>query len=132
MHEQMDTTTPVYQLYFRAMEAQTQEEADALLKELIALAIQENHELTYDKALAIQLSNIGYFTGYLDTVQEQRRVLALYRTEHPIFGTYEREITPDKAFRAGVAMGAALREGEVSTEALQTGVKAARKIIEQP
>jgi hypothetical protein len=128
MHEQMDNT-PVYELYFKAMAATTEAQAEAILSELITRALAEKPELGYAEAKAILLSNIGYFTGYLKTLEEQRRVLALYQTEHPIFGSYDSEVTPEKALLAGMAMGAVIREGgPLIAEALQ----AARKIIEEP
>jgi hypothetical protein len=126
--EQMDSTTPVYRMYWKAMKATTLAQAVEILGQLIELAIKEDPELDYDEAKAIQLCNIGYFTGYLSDRAEQRRVLALYRTEHPIFGTYEREVTMEKALHAGMALGAQLREGKLNAEALA----AARKVIEQP
>ena len=126
--QQMDSTTPVYRMYWKAMKATTPSQAEDILEELIVLAQKEDPELDYGEARAIQLCNIGYFTGYLNDRDQQRRVLALYRTEHPIFGTYEREVTMEKALHAGMALGAQLREGKLNAEALA----AARKVIEQP
>jgi hypothetical protein len=127
MTEQINMT-PIYKLYQKAMETTTGQEAEDILSELIALAIQQNPQLNYGEAKAIQLSNIGYFTGYLSDRTDQRRVLALYQTEHPIFGSYDQEVTPDKAFTAGMALGAVIKEGKLTAEA----IKAARQIIEQP
>jgi hypothetical protein len=121
----MDTPTQPYQMYWKAMQAQTEAEAEAILAELAELAFKENPLLNYGEARAIQLANIGYFTGYLDSREEQRRVLALYKTEHPIFGSYEREVTPEKALAAGMALGAVIKEGKLTAEA----IAAARKVI---
>jgi hypothetical protein len=123
----MDTPTPVYQMYWKAMQAQTEPEAEAVIAELAELAFKENPLLSYAEARAIQLANIGYFTGYLDSIEDQRRVLALYKTEHPIFGTYEREVTPEKAFAAGIALGAVIRDGNLSLTS--EAIAAARKVI---
>jgi hypothetical protein len=127
MDEQTDNT-PAYELYYAAMKATTKAEAEGFLKQLIELAIRVKPELNYGEAKVIQLSNIGYFTGYLSEREEQRRVLALYETEHPIFGSYESEVTPEKAMAAGMALGAVIKEGKLTAEAL----RAARKIIETP
>ena len=120
--------TPLYQLYFNAMNATTEAEAEGFLQELIELAIRVRPELSYEEARAIQLSNVGYFTGYLSELEQQRRVLRLYHTEHPIFGAYQSEVTPDKAMAAGMALGAASKEGKLTASA----IAAARKIIEEP
>jgi hypothetical protein len=127
MHEQMDTT-PDYPMYWMAMKATTDEQAEQILSELIRLALAQKPELGYEEAKAIQLSNIGYFTGYLKDRDQQRRVLALYKTEHPIFGTYGRELTQEKAFVAGLALGALIKEGNLTPSA----VKTVRQIIELP
>jgi hypothetical protein len=119
-------TPPVYKLYWKAMKATTVPEAEAILEELIELALKEKPELSYAEARAIQLSNIGYFTGYLEDRIQQVRVLSLFKTEHPIFGSYQAEVTPEKAFEAGMALGALIKDGNLTEHA----IRSVRQIIQ--
>lgn len=115
--------------YFAAMAARTPEAAEIAIINLIELALNEDPTLTPERAKEIQLINIGYFTGHLGSREEQRRVLNLYQTEHPIFGHYEHDVTPEKVLKAGMMLGELASEGgRLTAEA----IAAARKIIEQP
>ncbi len=90
-------------LYRPAMEVQTQGEADAYLEALIGWSISYWGQ-TREEATKIQLSNIGYFTGYYDSDTAQR-VMRLFRTAHPIFGTSTP--TAEEALEAGRKLGGA-------------------------
>jgi hypothetical protein len=111
--------------YWLAMKCETPESAEICLTNLIHLAMEEEPTLTEEKAREIQLQNIGYYTGYLPR-DRALKVLELFGTEHPIFGHFERDISPDKALKAGMAISEATREGKTMPEA----IKAARDIIE--
>lgn len=115
--------------YFAAMAARTPEAAEISLANLVDLALDQDPLLSPQRAREIQLINIGYCTGYLGDRAEQRRVLELYQTEHPIFGKFEEDITPEKAFQAGLALAQMAKpDGHLTAEALA----AAREIIRQP
>lgn len=83
-----------------AMEVKTQEEADEWLDNLIKYQMKMSGD-TEEKAREISLHNIGYVTGYYGG-ETAIRVLKLFKTEHPVFGT----VTPtfDEAFEAGKNM----------------------------
>jgi hypothetical protein len=114
--------------YEIAMRCETPESAEICLTNLIHLAQKEDPSLNYAEAKAIQLANIGYYVGYLGDRERAIKVLELFGTEHPIFGRFEYEVTPEKAFKAGMTLAAMVeRAGEVTPEAIE----AARKIIEE-
>jgi hypothetical protein len=91
--------------YSDVCEAKTRAEMlsrfDALLKE-----ISKSHGGTPESHRKIQLSNVGYFSGYYDGATAARVVKWLGAT-HPIFGTSHADgtLTPQAAFNAGKAMG---------------------------
>jgi hypothetical protein len=116
------------QNYRDAMNVQSAEEAASVLESLTQRALREEPTLNYGEAKAIQLCNIGYHTGYLASRDQARRILALFGTEHPIFGKYDQEITPEKAFHAGLTLGRITSEGHLTDAA----IAAARKVIEEP
>jgi hypothetical protein len=121
--------TEYWQALQVAMHAKTRLEAEVVVIKLIEMARAEDPTLNYGEAKAIQLKNIGYFTGYLSNREEQRRILDLYQTEHPIFGNYGEEVTPEKALKAGMMLGSLISEGgQLTPETLE----AAREIIRQP
>jgi hypothetical protein len=75
-------------------------------KEIVNMIILETEKTwpgkyTADQAENIALSNIGYVTGYMN-VNDADRVLALFKTEHPIFKGRHPE--PEEAFMLGLAM----------------------------
>jgi len=82
--------------YSRAMTVRTRKEAKACLESLIKFGMSRGQ--SREKARRIQLSNIGYFTGYCDAATA-RRVMRLFDTAHPIFG--RSRPTPEEAFKAG-------------------------------
>jgi hypothetical protein len=77
--------------------AGTKEAAAAIVTERVGEMMLE---LGYEpeKARDIILSNIGYYTGYLDNATADR-VMELFDTEHPVFG--KTHPTPEEAFRMG-------------------------------
>jgi hypothetical protein len=117
-----------WESYYLAMAVKTPEQAEVALGNLIDLAMSENPELDYEKAKEIQLQNIGYWTGYLGDREQAKLVLKLYGTEHPIFGHFEHDITPEKALRAGMALAEMMKDKGLTQDA----ILAARAIIEQP
>lgn len=111
----------------KAVNVQSKEEADRLLEELIAEAQKENALLNYAEARAIQLSNIGYFFGYLGPDQRAHAMEVWPEASHPIFGRFEHPPSPEQALAAGMALGAAMKEG---TD-IPAAIEAARKIIQK-
>jgi hypothetical protein len=59
----------------------------------------------------IQLSNVGYFTGYYDS-QTAKNVYNWLRATHPVFGTAHAYGTqqPEDSFKTGFELGKSLRE----------------------
>jgi hypothetical protein len=117
--------------YAEAMRVKTREEARDMVDQLVAKALNEVPTLSAAQARAIQLSNIGYYTGYLDRAQA-KWILMLYETEHPIFGKYEDEVTPAQVLDAGRAMAQAHSEGKSMEEATQAAREALKGKDEEP
>jgi hypothetical protein len=57
---------------------------------------------TPEDARARVLTNIGYYTGYLDH-ETADKIMDLFETEHPVFG--RTHPTPQEAFRLGKELG---------------------------
>lgn len=53
------------------------------------------------------LSNIGYYTGYLDH-ETADKVMELFDTEHPYFG--RKHYTPEEILKMGYEIGRKMRE----------------------
>jgi hypothetical protein len=97
------TTEPLTygQILGPAMSVKTEDEANRYLEAMI----QHNMRLfsqSRGEAQRIALANVGYWTGYSDH-QTAKRVMALFKTAHPIFGTSQP--TSKEAFAAGEAEG---------------------------
>lgn len=75
------------ELYGPAVEAKTQEEADALFKGLVEYCMSRNSELNLESAAALVRTNLGYYSGYYDN-DTVKRVQRLYICTHPVFGDY--------------------------------------------
>ncbi|HEX4713540.1 MAG TPA: hypothetical protein VH164_01290 [Ktedonobacteraceae bacterium] len=118
--------TPKKLSYLDACQVKTQSQADAMLAALVAAAMKEAPHLNVGEARAIQRSNIGYATGYLADRAQQQLVLKLYQTEHPIFGDYEKEVSPEAALQAGMIMAQAMKE---TNGDMVAAIKAARESL---
>lgn len=95
-----------------AMEVKTAEEAQSYADDLIAWQVAR-HGLTPERARAVVLESIGYWSGYWDR-QTAERVRALFKTTHPIFG--ESRPTPEEAFAAGADAMLSRRAGQAEAE----------------
>lgn len=97
------------ELYGRAMQMKTKEEAEKYLDELTDICLRLRPLLSRAEAREIQLKNIGYWSGYYprDTA---KRVLELFDTRHPIFGRYEHDWPPDEIL--GMAVGTIVSESK--------------------
>jgi hypothetical protein len=74
------------QKYSPAMEVKTEEEASKYLEKCIKhTQMYSDKPLTYDEAKRIEMSNIGYYSGYY-SYEQAERVRNLYHTVHPVFG----------------------------------------------
>ena len=86
--------------YTPAMKIETQDDADAYFEACV------QHSMLYGtsrkKAEAIERENLGYYAGYFSD-EVQQRVNRLFRTRHPIFGTYT--TTPTEALNMGIKRG---------------------------
>ncbi len=71
------------EVYEKAMEVTTEEEARSYFRRLIERTMQ--HGKTRGEATSIVRENLGYFAGYYG-VKVRERVERLYNVEHPIFG----------------------------------------------
>lgn len=87
----------------------TKEEATAYLKRCVEHTMLCRPELSKGEAIRLEKSNIGYWTGYLDSTTALR-VLDLFETEHPIFGR-NFGLDPQKLFDSGRQLGRLLAEG---------------------
>lgn len=91
-------TMTIGERYNPAMEMTDTADAQAYLEALI------EHDMrvwgqTEDEARRIQLSNLGYYTGYYD-YETRQRVQALFGAVHPVFGMTQP--TPEEALQAGI------------------------------
>ncbi len=93
----------------RAMEATTQEEADAIFESLVKAGQLSGQ--TRKRAEKIQRHNLGYFSGYYSS-EVQLRVEKLYKTHHPFLGPVGdgSSRTPDNCLKVGMEMGKKLRK----------------------
>ena len=74
------------QKYGPSMEVETEEEASKYLEKCIKHTMMYSDKpLTYDEAHKLEMSNIGYYSGYY-SYEEAERVRNLYKTRHPVFG----------------------------------------------
>ena len=85
--------------YNPAMKIETQKEADAYFEKCVKHTMLFNH--SRKKAIEIERKNFGYYAGYYDD-ETQKRVQMLFRCNHPIFGSAEKQITPQEAIEAGI------------------------------
>ena len=81
--------------------AGTKEAAAALITERVGemmLALGYTHE----EARKIVLTNVGYYTGYMDN-DTADKVMELFDTEHPYFG--RKHYTPQEILKMGIEAG---------------------------
>jgi hypothetical protein len=116
---------PYWEALWKAVNVQTQEEADQTLEELIKRCQKEVPLMNYGEAKAIQLSNIGWFFGEVDRETRERAMKLYPEAEHPIFGRDYGDISPDTLLSAGMVIGRALRKGKDIEAAIIKG----RKVI---
>jgi hypothetical protein len=84
----------------------TKEEAAALVAEEAAAA-SDFYKIPVETAAANILSNIGYFTGYLDHASADR-IMEMFDCEHPVFG--RTHPTTEEAYRIGLEYGQRSKE----------------------
>ena len=89
-------------VYEPAMEIQTQAEADAYFEKLVGDTIT-NYGKSREEAERIIRENLGYYAGYYGN-ETRARVERLFRCEHPIFGSLEKNGSPtfEQALKAGM------------------------------
>lgn len=112
--------TPYWEALFNAMYVETPQQAEQTLEKLIAWAQKEDPSLDYEKARSIQLSNIGWFFGEVSPETRTHAMEMWPEATHPIFGRHF-SARPDQVLQAGMAVGAAMREGKTIQEATQAG-----------
>lgn len=98
------------ELYNNIGDVTTREEAKAYLNVLVDYAMI-HFNLTKEKALEMELHNIGYVSGYYDQ-DTHNKILELFDTTHPIFG--KSIPTPEEAMRKGKELGRKMVENEKS------------------
>lgn len=87
--------------YLEATKAKTKEEAEIFLSALIAEARKEDPALSEAEARTIQLSNIGYYFGYLSE-EDLPRALEVYpEASHPLFGRIFGDLPYEILIKAG-------------------------------
>jgi len=90
--------------YAPAMKICDQPEAD----EYFAACVQHamSFGITRERAEEIERHNLGYWAGYYDN-ETRERIERLFRCEHPVFGSIEKNGPPsaESAFLAGHALG---------------------------
>jgi hypothetical protein len=100
------------ELYSPAMEIADQVEADRYFEFLVTETQKWRRENGRQddrrECRRIVRSNLGYYAGYYGS-ETRRRVERLFRTEHPIFGSVEKDGVPtgEEAYELGVASGKA-------------------------
>ncbi len=111
MSEEFQHGATIGEIYDPAMAVQSEEEAEAYLQRIIRYMQRETTEMPESDARQIALKNIGYWTGYYDHATADR-VMALYHTAHPIFGTSHPTLA--ETFAKGIEMGQAaqLKKGQ--------------------
>jgi hypothetical protein len=90
--------------YGPAMEITEQVDADEYFERCVAHSML--HGLDRAKAEECERSNLGYYAGYYSR-EVRARVERLYRCEHPVFGSIEKNgaPTPERALEAGLTAG---------------------------
>lgn len=77
---------------------------EQFLKEYAKFIIEENEKATtYEEALNIAKSNLGYFAGYYDR-ETYDRINEAYGAVHPVFKTNPFDIDPEEAYKTGVRL----------------------------
>lgn len=98
--------------YGPAMVITDQAEADKYFEELVRhnMSFGQN---TREIAENVERHNLGYFAGYYDA-ETRARVERLFKCEHPVFGSIEKNGPPTfhEALAAGMAAGLKARRGE--------------------
>lgn len=80
------TGNTIGELYKPAMEIDNEADAQFYLGKLIERRmLPENGGYTEEDARALELSNLGYYSGYYDN-ETFERVNRLFKAVHPIFG----------------------------------------------
>lgn len=92
-------------LLVKAMQVQTQAQADEIFRALVVLIMQDIGE-SEEEATRSARHDLGYFAGYYDD-ETRERVERLFQCEHPFFGSIAKNgpPTPKEAFEAGIAYG---------------------------
>ena len=87
------------ELYRPCAKITDSEEARKYVETLTAWCMRRSGR-SYEDARAVQLSNIGYYSGYFDK-ETSLRMRTLFNAEHPVFGhTY-----PEVGFAYGEGKG---------------------------
>jgi hypothetical protein len=91
--------------YTEICEAKSKEQMRALFAQHLK-DCAEKFGGTPESHRAIQLSNVGYFSGYYSS-ETAKNILEWLGAAHPIFGASHASGTlkPEEAFKAGVTMG---------------------------
>ena len=85
--------------YDPAMKMTKRSEAKEYLEALIERDMRVLGK-TFEEAHALEISNLGYYSGYYDHAT-MVRVNKLFGAVHPIFGAPDVPMTPEEAFEAG-------------------------------
>ena len=94
--------------YSPAMEIKTKDEAMAYFEKCVRHTMRFG--IPREQAEAQERINIGHFAGHYDN-ETRKRVERLFFCEHPIFGSVEKDITPDEAFLEGVKLATSVMGG---------------------
>jgi len=92
--------------YCPAMDCQTPKEARAILKSLVDSKLKWMPGISRRTAIRSERMNLGYYAGYCDD-ETRARVERLFKCEHPIFGSIEKNGPPTakEAFEKGMYLG---------------------------
>lgn len=82
--------------YEPAMSITDQQEADAYFEKCVRHTMGLCPILDRAQAETLERCNLGYYAGYYDS-QTRKRVEALFRCVHPIFGSIEENGEPSEA-----------------------------------
>lgn len=120
---------PYWKALWDAVHVETREQAEETLETLIKRCQEEDPSLGYEKAKAIQLSNIGWFFGEINRDDRIHALEIWPEAEHPIFAR-DLDVTPDAAFSAGMVLAQHLNQGDDTQTAQAAARKAVKGIID--
>ena len=103
--EELNTIGDIFNKALSLAKQNRKDEAQNFLKAYASFIYNGNNEVkSFDEAVKIAKNNFGYYAGYFDK-HTCDLIYETYVTEHPIFGKYPFDVSPEDAFKAGLEAG---------------------------